>query len=83
MANGRESGFNRFACPTCQALYDVVKVEAGPEADSGRQLTCRSCGTPLAARDGKFILKYFMLRTATKRATRFRRPALKTPEPPQ
>jgi hypothetical protein len=74
MPNGRDTGFNRFTCPTCQALYDVVKVEAGQEADSGRQLTCRSCGAPLASRNGKFILKYFMLRTATKRATRFRRP---------
>ena len=54
---------NRFNCPYCNALYQVVKVEAGPEAVD-REITCRSCGGPLTGRDGKFVLKYFLLRKA-------------------
>ena len=54
-----------FTCPNCQALYQVVKVEAGPETDN-RELTCRVCGGPLAGREGKFVLKYFLLREATR-----------------
>jgi hypothetical protein len=55
-ADGRTIKFKRFICPNCQALYDVVKVEAGPETID-RQLTCRSCGGPLPSRDGKCIIK--------------------------
>ena len=54
---------NRFNCPYCNALYQVVKVEAGPETVD-REITCRSCGGPLTGRDGKFVLKYFLLRKA-------------------
>jgi transcription elongation factor Elf1 len=61
MAAGRRTAFNSFTCPNCQALYQIVKVEAGPETDS-REIVCRVCGGPLAAREGKFILKYFLLR---------------------
>jgi hypothetical protein len=28
--------FNSFTCPDCQALYHIVKVEAGPETVQGR-----------------------------------------------
>ena len=42
-----------------------VKVEAGPETDS-REIFCRACGGPLAAREGKFVLKYFLLRKGTR-----------------
>ena len=54
---------NRFNCPHCNALYQVVKVEAGPETID-REITCRSCGGPLTGRDGKFVIKYFLLRKA-------------------
>ena len=54
-----------FTCPNCQALYDLVKVEAGPETTL-REVTCLSCGRPLSAREGKFVLKYFMLREASR-----------------
>ena len=65
------SRFNTFACPNCNALYQVVKVEAGPEtADS--EITCRVCGGPLAGREGKFVLKYFLLREATRRERRLK-----------
>ena len=40
-----------FSCPNCNALYQVVKTEAGPETDN-REITCRACGGPLPARDG-------------------------------
>ena len=52
-----------FACPNCNALYELVKVEAGPETVD-REMACRSCGTPLSAMEGKFVLKYFLLRKA-------------------
>ena len=38
----------------------VVRVEAEP-AKLYRDLKCRSCGGPLEARNGPFILKYFLL----------------------
>jgi hypothetical protein len=31
MAGGRPPSFNSFTCPNCQALYELVRVEAGPE----------------------------------------------------
>ena len=59
MAGGRPR--NSFTCPNCQALYEIVRMEAGPETDS-REIVCRACGSPLVAREGKFVLKYFLLR---------------------
>jgi hypothetical protein len=35
-----------FHCPNCNALYQVVKVEAGPET-AYRAINCRACGAPL------------------------------------
>jgi predicted Zn finger-like uncharacterized protein len=52
-----------FTCPHCQALYQVVKAEAGPET-ADRAAPCRSCGEPLPGREGNFVLKYFLLRYA-------------------
>jgi hypothetical protein len=51
------SSFNSFTCPDCQVLYQVVKVEAGPESVFQEV----SCGEPLAGREGNFVLKYFLL----------------------
>jgi hypothetical protein len=65
MAGSRPSLFNTFTCPNCQALYQIVKVEAGPETDS-REIVCRACGGPLVGREGKFVLKYFLLRKAAR-----------------
>jgi hypothetical protein len=53
-----------FKCPNCEALYQVIRVEAGPETTTDRKVPCRACGAPLAARDDEFVLKYFLLRTA-------------------
>jgi len=52
-----------FYCPNCDALYQVAKVEAGPETVH-REITCRACGGPLAGREGNLVLKYFLLRKA-------------------
>ena len=64
-----------FFCPTCRALYQIIKVEAAPETNY-REITCRDCGTPFPARDGKFVLKYFMLRHAA-RDQKWKRPRLR------
>jgi DNA-directed RNA polymerase subunit RPC12/RpoP len=55
-----------FKCPTCSALYQVVKIDAG-QGRTHREAACRDCGAPFPAREGRFILKYFMLRKAGRR----------------
>jgi hypothetical protein len=49
MAGGQPA--QPFTCPLCGAFYQVVKVEAGLET-TDRELACRSCGAPLASREG-------------------------------
>jgi len=71
MAGGRPRSFNSFTCPNCNAFYQVVKVEAGPETVL-QDVPCRICGAPLAGREGNFVLKYFLLRKAA-RIQRWRR----------
>src|ERR1700733_12697954 len=46
MAAGRPSSFDRFTCPNCRALYDVVRVEAGPETVV-QDVFCRACDAPI------------------------------------
>ena len=58
MATNKPSSFN---CPNCNALYEVVKLQAGPETND-REITCRNCGNPLIGREGSLVLKYFLLR---------------------
>jgi len=70
MTTGKPS----FHCPNCNALYQVVKVEAGPET-AYRAINCRACDAPLPSRDGRFVVKYFMLRTGG-RIQGWRRPNL-------
>jgi hypothetical protein len=50
-------------CSHCNALYQVIRAEAGPETTE-RDLACRVCGGPLPAREGQLVLKYFLLRKA-------------------
>jgi hypothetical protein len=57
-----------FNCPHCNALYHVVAVEAGP-VPIDRWVTCHG---PIPAREGKFILKYFLLRQAARTDKRAR-----------
>ena len=54
-----------FRCKSCFALYQVVKTQAGPETVDP-QIACRVCNGPLAAREGQFVLKYFLLREASR-----------------
>ena len=51
------SDARKFRCPTCDAEYVVVRVEAPATHDN--PLLCLGCGGPLQNRDGKFALKYF------------------------
>ena len=55
-----------FKCAHCDALYQVIKSKAGPETVDS-ETNCRICGRPLAGRDGEFVLKYFLLRKASRR----------------
>jgi hypothetical protein len=63
---GRTMSRRPFRCRDCKALYEVVKVEAGPET-ANREITCQVCGSPLVGREGKLVLKYFLLREAVRR----------------
>jgi predicted Zn finger-like uncharacterized protein len=63
-----------FKCPDCDALYQIVKAELGPETIEG-EVACRICGGELPAREGKFILKYFLLRQANRRRKYQRHPS--------
>jgi hypothetical protein len=54
-----------FRCSSCFALYQVTKAQAGPETVD-LKIACRVCGEPLVAREGQFVLKYFLLRKATR-----------------
>jgi hypothetical protein len=56
-----------YKCPDCAALYQVIGVKFGPETTTDQGIPCRICGGPLAARDGEFVLRYFLLRTATRK----------------
>jgi transcription elongation factor Elf1 len=57
------TGTKFFNCPNCNALYQIIKIEAGSESP---EITCRACGGPLQGRDGKFVVKYFLLRKAAR-----------------
>ena len=47
--------FNPFTCPNCNALYQVVKVEAGLKTDD-RERWLEACGGALAGREGTALL---------------------------
>ena len=50
-----------FHCPVCAAKYEVVSFEAPPGPATDRELRCICCGGPLHAREGKLVLKYFLI----------------------
>jgi transcriptional regulator NrdR family protein len=60
------SAKSSFRCPACDALYQVVKINAGQQT-IGREMTCQVCGGLFPTREGSVILKYFMLRKAGRR----------------
>ena len=80
MAGGRPPSFNSFTCPNCKALYHIVKVEAGPETVF-QEVPCRVCGEPLVGREGNFVLKYFLLREATRVQNRRKKSSGQLPLP--
>jgi DNA-directed RNA polymerase subunit RPC12/RpoP len=45
-------------CANCGAAYKVVKVES-PSPPT--EITCQACGARLEAREGKYLLKYFLV----------------------
>jgi hypothetical protein len=55
-----------FNCPNCDALYKLVRMDAPPSSKE-REITCRRCGAPLRGREGAFILKFFLVKNATRR----------------
>jgi hypothetical protein len=55
-----------FKCPSCGAVYQVVKAEAG-SGTVNHKITCRICSGPLAAREEQHVLKYFLLRKGGRR----------------
>jgi len=69
-----------FNCPNCNALYHVVKAEVRSEIVD-RWVTCRTCSGPLPAREGKFVLKYLLLRKAVRRNTRARQSSRRPKQP--
>ena len=56
-----------FDCPNCGAQYKLVRVETN-ETLPDQQLACRKCGGPLHGRQGRFVLKYFLVDRAGRRA---------------
>jgi predicted Zn finger-like uncharacterized protein len=61
-----------FNCPNCNALYQIVKVEVGPET-ADLDVVCRVCGAPFPGREDGLVLKYFLLRKAARVDPRVRR----------
>ena len=55
-------------CPHCGAKYNLVRVEAPSTAD--REVNCLTCGGPLPAREGAFIIKYFLVDRLSQRQRR-------------
>jgi predicted RNA-binding Zn-ribbon protein involved in translation (DUF1610 family) len=48
-----------FLCPSCGAKYRLTCMEALTEPT--KPIACVSCSEPLAAREGDFFLKYFLV----------------------
>jgi hypothetical protein len=67
MPNQKEPPF--FRCPNCNALYQVVRAKAGPETVD-LEAASGMCGEALVAREGQFVLKYYLLRKAIREDSR-------------
>jgi hypothetical protein len=56
------SSMNRsvlFLCPCCGGKYRLTHIEASSEPP--KPVACIICGEPLAASDGEFFNKYFLI----------------------
>jgi hypothetical protein len=58
-----------FVCPHCAAQYKLIRVEA-TSSTPYREIICLSCGAPLAAREGAYVLKYFLVQQPSQRQRR-------------
>jgi hypothetical protein len=58
-----------YRCPNCKALYQVVRTKGGPETVN-LEAACGICKGPFVAREGQFVLKYFLLRKAIREDSR-------------
>ena len=47
-----------FSCRNCNAKYLLIRVDSEP---SHGRIECHHCGAPLNGREGRFILKYFLI----------------------
>jgi hypothetical protein len=61
VAHMPKGGFKFFTCPNCKSLYEVIKTEVASGTDNRDKTRC-ACGSSFAGREGKFVLKYFILR---------------------
>jgi ribosomal protein S27E len=59
----------RVDCPNCHAAYKVVRVEGASHPDI--EVTCTSCGALLPPREGKYMLKYFLVERPRARKRRY------------
>ena len=57
-----------FHCSNCGARYEIVRLKAPLEPTTGPEITCLTCGAPLHGREGKFVLKYFLIEGSRRRA---------------
>jgi hypothetical protein len=56
-----ENDPTEFVCPGCGSGYKVVRAKADADLPH-RLIYCRVCKQPLAAIDGEFVVKYFLVR---------------------
>jgi|HubBroStandDraft_3_1064219.scaffolds.fasta_scaffold1013864_1 hypothetical protein len=50
-----------YYCPNCKSQYRIVRIEAGPETASDNDIPCKNCRAAFPAREGAFVLKYFLI----------------------
>jgi hypothetical protein len=62
---GTTKGPQSYFCDNCDAMYEISKIEGGDTA-ADPEIACLVCGAPFAAREGAYLLKYLMLRKATR-----------------
>jgi hypothetical protein len=55
-----------FRCPQCASRYKLVRVRAEPGLPA-LLVHCKVCREPLAATDGDYALKYFLVDRVRKR----------------
>jgi predicted RNA-binding Zn-ribbon protein involved in translation (DUF1610 family) len=60
MPTAQASQVTRFNCPNCDAPYLLVRVDA-ESVTTDSQVECLTCGAPLQGREGRVVLKYFLL----------------------